>query len=67
MLSKHEIDRAAKDTRCAHFDLDFRAELFFTPLPGERGADLALDAFWELATEVSRTDSESATVERPLQ
>eukprot|EP00291_Cryptomonas_curvata_P017130 CAMPEP_0172171826 /NCGR_PEP_ID=MMETSP1050-20130122/12107_1 /TAXON_ID=233186 /ORGANISM="Cryptomonas curvata, Strain CCAP979/52" /LENGTH=1269 /DNA_ID=CAMNT_0012843299 /DNA_START=441 /DNA_END=4250 /DNA_ORIENTATION=- len=66
VLSKHEIDRAAKDTRCAHFDPDFRAELFFTPLPGERGTGLALDAVREQAIEVSRTDSESGTVEQPL-
>jgi hypothetical protein len=25
LLSKHEIDRAAKDARCAHFDPDFQA------------------------------------------
>jgi hypothetical protein len=67
VLSKHEIDRAAKDTRCAHFDPDFRAELFFTPLPGERGTGFALDVAREQAAmEVGRTDSDSGTVEQPL-
>ena len=43
-LCKHEIDRAAKDTRCAHFDPDFRLELFLTPLPGQGGPGPALEA-----------------------
>jgi hypothetical protein len=67
ILSKHEIDRASKDTRCAHFDPDFRVELFFTPLLGESGTGLGLDAMRAQALAVVRTEAQSEVVEQPLQ
>ena len=67
MLNKHEIDRASKDTRCAHFDPDFRAEIFFTPLVGEFGTGLSLDAVRAQALAVAKNESTGEVVERPLQ
>jgi hypothetical protein len=48
-LNKPEIDRAAKDDRCAHFDPDFRVERLLNPLPGEAGTGPARDAAREAA------------------
>ena len=67
MLNKHEIDRASKDTRCAHFDPDFRAELFFTPLLGESGTGLSLDTVRAQVLAVLRNESQHEAVELPLQ
>ena len=64
-LSKHEIDRAAKDTRCAHFDPDFRAELFYTPLQGECGTGAALEAALAAST-MMRVESSGELPELPL-
>ncbi len=55
-LSKHEVDRAAKDSRCAHFDPDFRVELFFSLPPGECGTGAAFEAVMATSTAV-RTES----------
>lgn len=67
-LSKQEIDRAAKDTRCAHFDPDFRVEVFFSQLPGESGTGPGLEGARAAAAAAAAVGSESATevVERPL-
>jgi hypothetical protein len=35
--------QAAKDKKCAHFDSDFRVELFYLPLSGQTGTGPALD------------------------
>ena len=63
VLSKHEIDKAAKDSRCAHFDPDFRVELFFRPLSGEYGSGSALET--ARANALARLES-SADFEHPL-
>ena len=67
VLSKHEIDRAAKDTRCAHFDPDFQVELFFKPLTGESSAIPFLDAAKVQKSASMRIESSGDQVERPLQ
>ena len=63
-LNKQEIDRAAKDTRCAHFDPDFRVEVFFTPTPGQAGTGPALEEARAAAS--AADDPEADAAAQPL-